>query len=80
MIPPISASLTGGAGGSARAGDLSDYFNSNNSGYRGPIVNIGTGSSRVSPETSATAGISTTTLLLAAAGIFLALRFMGRRS
>lgn len=69
-------SLTGGAGGGAMTGDLKDYFNSQNSGYRGPLINIATGKSSLTASPTATAGLSGWTIALLAAGGFIVWRLM----
>lgn len=61
-------SLTGGAGGAAQAGDLKNYFNSQNSGYRAPMVNIATGRSSLTASPTASAGLSGWTIALLIVG------------
>lgn len=68
MVPIPNLSLTGGAGGDAKAGDLKDYFNAQNSGYRAPMVNIATGRSNLSASPTASAGLSVWLIALLVVG------------
>lgn len=58
MIPAIPSLSASAGGGGPSAGELKNYFNSQNSGYRAPMVNIATGRSNLEPDTTATAGIN----------------------